>query len=129
MANSLKLVSEGKVGQLSIEGTPLSDREKLQKILHPAYELIFQAACNWNNSGEAIAYLEQSVPIVKEGIVFLATESSGCANEFSHPRLLTLVQTLKAIDASLGAYWSDDKTVDDALIEIGKANKILSRTL
>lgn len=115
--------------QPSIDGTQIGDRDFLQKILHPAYELVSQAATNWNNSSEAIACLEQSVPIIKEAIVFLSTASNECPNEFSHPRLLTLAQTLKAIDASLGAYWSDDKSVDDALIEIGKANKILSKSL
>ena len=126
--NALKLVGEGTQGhnQLSIDGTPLGNREKLQKILHPAYHLVSQAASNWNNSSEAIAFLEQSVPVVKEAIVFLCVE---CPNEFAHPRLLTLGNSLKAIDNALGAYWSDYKTVDDALIAIGAANRFLGKSL
>lgn len=129
MANSLKLVSEGIVGQLSIEGTPLGDREKLQKILHPAYTLVSQAATNWNNSSDAIEYLERSIPVIKEAIVFLSLDSSGCTDEFAFPRLLTLSLALKSISSALAAYWSDYKTVDDALIEVGKANRFLSRSL
>lgn len=121
---SLKLVADV---QLSIDGTPLGDREKLQKILHPAYHLVSQAATNWNNSSEAIDYLEQSVPVIKEATVFLCVNQ--CPNEFAHPRLLTLANSLKAIDAALGAYWSDDKTVDDALAAIATANKFLSKSL
>lgn len=126
MTNPLKLVADF---QLSIDGAPLGDRDLLQKILRPAYVMVSQAASNWNNSSEAIAYLEQSIPIIKEAIVFLALASSQCPNEFSHPRIITLGQALKAIDSSLGAYWSDDKTVDDALIEIGKANRFLGKSL
>lgn len=127
MTKALKLVSEGVVGQMSIDGTPLGDREKLQKILHPAYHLVSQAASNWNNSSEAIDYLEQSVPIVKEAIVFLCTND--CPDDIAFPRLLTLSQSLKAISSALGAYWSDDKTVDDALAAIASANKFLSKSL
>lgn len=127
--NALKLVGEGTQGhnQLSIDGTPLGNREKLQKILHPAYHLVSQAASNWNNSSEAIAFLEQSIPIVKEAIVFLCVNK--CPNEFAHPRLFTLGNSLKAIDNALGAYWSDYKTVDDALIAIGAANRFLGKSL
>lgn len=115
--------------QPNIDGTPIGDRDLLQKILRPAYVMVSQAASNWNNSSEAIAYLEQSIPIIKEAIVFLALASSQCPNEFSHPRIITLGQALKAIDSSLMAYWSDEKTVDDALVEVGKANRFLSKSL
>lgn len=127
--NALKLVGEGTQGhnQLSIDGTPLGDREKLQKILHPAYHLVSQAASNWNNSSEAIAFLEQSVPVVKEAIVFLC--ANDCSDEFAFSRLLTLSQSLKAIATALAAYWSDDKGVDDALIAIGAANRFLGKSL
>lgn len=129
MSNPLKLVAEGVAGQMSIDGTQIGDRDLLQKILRPAYLMVSQAASNWNNSSEAIAYLEKSIPIIKEAIVFLSLASSQCPDEFSHPRILALGQALKAIDSSLGAYWSDEKTVDDALIEVGKANRFLSKSL
>lgn len=122
--NALKLVADV---QLAIDGTPLGDREKLQKILHPAYHLVSQSASNWNNSSEAITFLEQSIPTIKEAIVFLCTNDCPC--EFSHPRLITLANSLKAIDNALGAYWSDGKTVDDALAAIASANKFLSKSL
>jgi hypothetical protein len=129
MTNALKLVAEGVVGQMSIEGTKIGDRDLLQKILHPAYHLVSQAASNWNDSTEAIAYLEQSTVIIKEAIVFLSSASNQCPDEFAFPRLLTLSQALRAIAIALSAYWSDDKGVDDALIEIGKANKYLGKSL
>jgi hypothetical protein len=124
MTSALKLVADV---QLSIEGTPLGDREKLQKILHPAYQSVSQAASNWNNSSEAISYLEQSVPVIKEAVVFLCTND--CPDEIAFPRLLTLSQSLKAIATALSAYWSDDKSVDDALAAIASANKYLSKSL
>jgi hypothetical protein len=123
MSNPLKLVADV---QLSIDGTPLGDREKLRKILHPAYQLVSQAATNWNNSDKATDHLKQSIPVIKEAIVFLCT----CEKfDISHPRILALASSLKAIDNALGAYWSDDKTVDDALAAIASANKFLSKSL
>jgi hypothetical protein len=119
--NALKIVGD----QLPLDGTPLG--EKLQKILHPAYQLVSNAASNWNNSSEAIAFLEQSVPIIKEAIVFLCT--GDCPDEIAFPRLMTLSRSLAAIATALSAYWSDDKGVDDALAAIASANKFLSKSL
>ncbi len=125
----MRLVAEGAVGQISIDGTQIGDRDLLAKILRPAYVMVSEAASNWNNSQEAIGCLEQSIPVIKEAIVFLSMASSKCPDEFAFPRLLSLSQSLKAIASALGAYWSDNKTVDDALAAIAVANKFLSKAL